>query len=932
MLRMAKARCVGFGPFCLDPLDERLWRGDATVPLGHKAFAVLACLINQPNQLVTKDDLLASVWPGTAVSEAVLTTAMREIRAAVGDTARTPRVVQTVYGRGYRFIAPVVETSVCTAVSAAAPGAGREIAAGERRIVGREIERERLQQWLAAAQQGSRRVGFICGEAGIGKTALVETLLSSIQATSDVRIARGQCIEQYGAGEAFLPLLEALGRLGQQDEALRPVLQECAPNWLAHLPSLAAEGTRTVTPVRPERMLRELTEALEAFTRDIPLVLLLEDLHWSDNATLEWLGYAARRQDAARLLVLGTYRPVEALVHNTPLRSVLADLRHQPQVAEVVLDYFPRSATEAFLRQRLGAAAHLEQLCDVLHCRTGGHPLFLSAIVDHLIASGDTRSGPAAVDPNAVSRGTPLGVRQFIETQFERLADEDQSILEAASVAGDPFAIAAVAAGTSLPVERIEARCAALTRGHRILVADGLAAWPDGTISATYRFRHALFHEAAYGRTSPERLARLHLSIGARLERAHRRRTATVAAELAVHFEQGREPDKAAAYLEQAARNALFRSAYSEAQRHLVRALEAARSLRPNRERLRREATLSLLLGHVLETTKGWGADEVAETYARAEELCTALRDGSGLLQATWGRIAVSVVRGELPQTRALARRLLALASRHRNALFRLAGHMELGGVALAQGRTAEAGRHFRAAEAIHDPSQHRSSVAAFGLDIGVFARIWATHLHWYAGRPDHARLKAASALQIADATGHPFTRTIARAYAAILFQFHADIDEVDRLTAATIADAETHGFPYYLAWARVLRGWCLAARDGDAAAIDEMRRGIDVLRSTARLRLPYYRGLLAQACAWQERHEEGLAAIAAAFDDARETGERWWDAELHRIRGGLLAARDVAEARQAFRTAIEIACSQGAKSLELKAVASLRALPARRR
>jgi tetratricopeptide (TPR) repeat protein len=675
-------------------------------------------------------------------------------------------------------------------------------------------------------------------------------------------------------------------------------------------------------------MLRELTEALEAFTRDVPLVLVLEDLHWSDSATLEWLGYAARRRDVARLLVLGTYRPVEALLHKTPLRAVLAELRHQAQVGEIVLDYLPRSATDAFLRQRCDAATNLECLGDVLHQRTGGHPLFLAAIVDHLIASCEKSSDLAALDPNAVGRDTPLSVRQFIETQLERLADEDQSILEAASVVGDPFAVAAVAAGTSGSLEAIEARCAMLARTHRILAADGLAAWLDGTISATYRFRHALFHEAAYSRISSGRLARMHSSIGTRLERAHPRQTAAIAAELAVHFEQGREPGKAASYLEQAARNALFRSAYGEAHRHLVRALETVRTLRHNRERRRREATLLLLLGHVLETTKGWGDEEVADTYAKAEELCTVLRDGPRLLQATWGRIAVSVVRAELLRTRTLTQNLLDLATRQRNSLFRLAGHMELGGIALVLGRTADAQKHFRAAEALYDASQHRLSVATFGLDIGVFARIWATHLHWYEGRPDRARLKANTVLKIADKAGHPFTRTIALAYAAMLAQFRGDIDEVDRLTTATIANAEAHGFPYYLAWARVLRGWCLATGCGRTTAIDEMRRGIEVLQTTARLRLPYYRGLLAEACGWEGRYDEGLAAIAAAFEDIRVSGERWWEAELHRIRGELVASRNAAEAKQCFRAAIELARSQGARSLELKATSSLRRMP----
>ncbi len=606
---MRKARYFTFESFCLDLVDERLWKHDASVPIGHKALAVLARLLSQPNQLVTKRDLLASVWPDTAVSEAVLTTAMREIRRAIGDTTRAPHFVQTVHGRGYRFIGPVAETddrlSARTArMPARAGGEGLfapPSSPEEGTLVGRDAEWARLCEWYAAAiEQGTRRIGLIAGEAGIGKTALVEAFVAAITSTNAVRIGRGQCIEQYGAGEAYLPILEALGRLGRDpDVALARVLHAQAPSWLAHLPTLASgDPIEPAAPVAPERMLRELTDALEALTVAEPLVLVLEDLHWSDSATLQWLGYVARRRDSGRLLVLGTYRPVEALPNRAPLRDVLAELRHQPRTAEIVLDHLSRDAVHAYLRQRCGGVSGLEDLADVLHRRTGGHPLFLSSIVDEVIAS----RRPGHVDPTGLldlrgmAHTIPLDVRQFIEHGFEQLSEDDQSILEAASVAGDPFSIAAVAAGASLPEARIEAQCEAWTRAHRILIADGIAAWPDGTVGARYRFHHALFQETAYARISPERRATVHHRIGIRLEAAHARHSSSIAAELAVHFEQGRDLSKAGAYLEQAARNAVHRAAYTEAHEHLARALKIVAMLPEARERLRREVTLSLLL------------------------------------------------------------------------------------------------------------------------------------------------------------------------------------------------------------------------------------------------------------------------------------------------------------------------------------------------
>ncbi len=931
---MWKARYFAFDPFCLDALDERLWKHDACVPLGHKAFAVLAHLISHPNQLVTKDDLLASVWPDTAVGEAVLTTAMREIRAAVGDTARTPRFVETVHGRGYRFIARVVEAhdrgsrpNPTTGSIAGTADLGQSPTNSEEAVVvGREAEWTRLSEWFAAVQRGTRRIGFISGAAGIGKTVLVEAFVAKIASAPVVRIARGQCIEQFGAGEPYLPILEALGRLGREPGiSLGPVLRHYAPSWLPHLPSLTNARDETSAYVSSDRMLRELAEALEVFTVAEPLVLVLEDLHWSDRATLEWLAYVTRRRDPARLFVLGTYRPVDALLHRSPLREVLAELRHRPQASEIVLDHLPIDAVHSYLRTRCRGMSGLERLGEVLHRRTGGHPLFLASIVDELIqTTAAGRTGSTGLDLDAIANTIPANVRQFIEHRFEQLSEEDQTILEAASVAGDPFAVAAIASGTSLSEVWIESRCAAWTRAH-LLTLDGVGAWPDGTVSARYHFRHALFHETAYARTSPERRARLHHLIGNRLEGAYAIDASSIAAELAVHFEQGRDLDKAASYLALAAQNAMRRSAYLEAHQHLVRALRTVELLPNDRNRLRRESTLSLLLAQVLETTKGWGAEDVARAYSRARELSVALGDEPHWLQATWGLVAVSIVRAELRRTQALTREVLRVAQKRKTVLFRMAAHAELGGTALVLGQTTSAQRHFRLAEALYDPRQHASAVAAFGMDLGIFARIWSTHLLWHQGYPNRARARAEETLNVAAETDHPFTRTITLAYAAMLCQFLGDVSEVDRLTQATIAHAAEHGFPYYLAWAEVLRGWSLVAQGGDDSAVEEIRRGIEVLQTTARLRVPYYRGLLAQAYGRIGRLDEGLKVVTEALEDIHNTEERWWEPELHRTRGDLLRLRAMkAEAEECFSRAIETARSQRAKALELRAVVSL--------
>lgn len=918
---MRKVRHVVFEPFRLDVLDERLWKDGTCVPLGRKAFGVLARLVAVPDQLVTKDELLASVWPDTAVTEAVLTTAMREIRAAMGDHARTPHYVQTVHGRGYRFIAPVAEEP-------APPGAVVSTSAGEALpVVGRDAERARLDQWFSAVRAGSRRIVFVAGEAGIGKTTLAEAFVTELAATHVVRVARGQCIEQYGAGEPYLPILEALGRLVRRaDPFVERVLRQQAPGWLAHLPALAPGAAEPMRRVPAGRMLRELAGAVEGLAAAEPLVLLLEDLHWSDRATLEWVDYVTRRRDPAQLLVLGTYRPLEAQRRASPLRAVLGELRHLPQSGEIELDSLSGDAVRTYLRRRCGSVAEIEQLSTALHRRTGGHPLFLASLVDDLIPCGAAASAASALDASVVDRALPLNLRQFIEHRFELLPPDDRAILEAASVAGDPFSVAAVAAGTRLSEERIEARCEVLTHANRLFIADGVAAWPDGTLAARYRFRHALIQEAACARISSERRARLHHLIGLRLEQAFAAQVSAIAAELAVHFEQGRDPSRAVSFLEQAARNALHRSAYAEAHGQLSRALTLAGRLVDEGERQRREAALTLLLAQVLETRRGWAVEEVAQAYTRARELCLSLDDEPNLLQATWGLIAVSMVRAELRTTEALTHDVLRLAKKRGSTLFRMAAHAELGGATLVMGRTRAARRHFGLAEALCEPGCDERAIATFGMDMCVFARIWATHLTWYDGHPARAHADANEVLGVACRAGHPFTRTVTLAYAAMLSQFRDDLPDVDRLTGAAIADAAEHGFPYYLAWAQVLREWSRAAGGAGDGAVAGMRTGIDTLQAMAGLRLPYYRGLLADACGRIGRFEEGLDAIAAAFDDARRTGERWWDPELHRLRGDLLlrSAGAAHDAERCYRQAIDLARRQRARSLELRATASL--------
>ncbi len=421
------------GAFRLDPSNECLWREGQTIQLAPKDFAVLLYLVEHPNRLVTKEELLDAVWPDTVVSDGVLKVSIRKLRQALGDDPHAPGFIATSHRRGYRFIGPVREER-----SQQQPW--RLHIAAQSGLVGRAADLAQLHDTLAQAMNGERRVVFITGDAGIGKTALLESFLKEATDELQVWVARGQCLEQYGAGEAYLPVIEAISRLCREraSDNLVELLRNHAPTWLQQMPWLTTISDRKATlGASRERMLSEMAEMLEAAAARAPLVLALEDLHWGDYSTLDLVSYLARRREQARLLVVGTYRPVEALLNEHPIKSVKQELQVHNQCAELPLDFLRGSDVQEYLSARFPGANLPAELAQSIHSRTGGNPLFMVNAVDYLLVEGAIaqREGQwtleAAVEKIEV--GVPESIRQMIEKQIARLNKEQLRLLETAA-------------------------------------------------------------------------------------------------------------------------------------------------------------------------------------------------------------------------------------------------------------------------------------------------------------------------------------------------------------------------------------------------------------------------------------------------------------------------------------------------------------------
>ena len=795
-------------------------------------------------------------------------------------------------------------------------------------LVGREQEVGFLLERWAQAKDGQGHVVLLTGDAGIGKSRLVQMLKEHVAQEPHVR---WECWSaEYSQNTALFPLVDLFQRLWRFQAHETPntkleklahalsqyrlPLEESVPLFAPLLSLPLPENHYPPLNLSPQRQRQKTLETIIAILLQLaeqhPVLFILEDLHWTDPSTLELLGLLLDQTPTTSLLVLLTCRP-----HFHPAWP------HRSYLTEMTVNRLSPSQVEQIVTGMTEGKTFPAEVLQQVMVRTDGVPLFVEEITKAILDSGHLKNvdGHYELAESVRALTIPATLQDSLMARLDRLVTA-KAVAQYASVIGRQFAYTLLQAVSQLDE-------ATLQRELRRLVDAELVYQRGIPPQATYLFKHALIQEAAYQ------------SLLKRTRQQYHARTAQVLVEqfaetveaqpelLAQHYTAAGLMVQAVPYWRQAGQRALERSATLEAVAHLTQGLEVLDTLPDTPERAQQELGLQIALGPALMNTKGQAAPEVGRAYARAHELCQQVGELPQRFQVLWGVRYMHQVRGQSQQAYEVGKELLGVAQQLHDPVLFVEAHRAQGNVAFWRGEFGVAHAHVQHALAQYDPQQMRDHVVRYGQNPGVFCRLFGAVTLWLLGYPDQARQWSEAALAHAQELGHAFTLQQALCFSALLHLLRREAAMAQEQASAQRVLCAEEGFAMYLAWGTIEWGAALVAQGEWAEGLVQMRQGLATYQAIGRLPWPLFLGLLAEACGRAGQVEEGLDALHEALEAMQTTEERMYEAEVYRLKAELLLQQSAApqgEAEASVQQALTIARRQQAKSLELRAAMSL--------
>jgi predicted ATPase len=798
-------------------------------------------------------------------------------------------------------------------------------------LVGREEELSLLQRRWTQAKEGTGQVVLLSGEAGIGKSRLVQTLTEQVVAEEATRI-EFRC-SPYHQNSAFYPIVEHLQRLlqFQREEMSQAKLAKLHQALVAYrfpqadtLPLLATllslpqpEGIPPLT-LSPQKQKQKTQEALVAWLMEeaekAAVYCAWEDLHWADPSTLEVLTLFLEQIPTSRIFTLLTFRP-----EFTP------PWRLRSHITQLTLSRLGRAQVEAMIQEVTGRKSLPSDVLHQIVTKTDGVPLFVEELTKMVLESGLVREaegryvgaqGGTPIPPLAI----PSTLHDSLMARLDRLAPV-RELAQVGAVLGREFSYDLLHA-----VSRVEE--STLQHGLRQLVDAELLYQRGVPPQATYLFKHALMQDTAYHSLLKSKRQQLHQQIAQVLAARFPETLETQPELLAHHYTEANLLAQALPYWQRAGQSATERSANVEAIAHFTKGLELLQLLPDTPERTQQELRLQLALGGPLIVTKGFTAPEVERVYTRARELCRQLGETPQLFEVLEGLVTFYGTRAEYKTSRELAEQRLSLAQNVDNPIFLVGAHDTLGQTLFLLGEFAQAREHLEAGTALYDPQQHRSYGTPYDPKVACLS--YTAYTLWCLGYPDQALQRSQAALTLARELSHPFSLAFALHHAARLHQLRREVQAAQERAEAVIALTTEQGFSLYLVAGTIWRGWALAAQGQGEEGISQIRQGLAAWQATGTEQLrPYILARLAEAYGKVGKAEQGLAALVEALAQVEKTGERFYEAELYRLKGELLRAQDglkgkTEDVEQCLLQALAVARHQQGKALELRAATSL--------
>jgi tetratricopeptide (TPR) repeat protein/predicted Ser/Thr protein kinase len=804
--------------------------------------------------------------------------------------------------------------------------------------VGRDSERDRIWRAYKRVKEGRGLILNVIGEAGIGKTSVIEAFLADLPGRAERPvIGRGRCSQRLAGEEPYLPILEVL------DSLLRPVpnpaaaniMKTVAPTWYAlaaHDFSAPTGGSlqRSEPGTSQERMKRELAALCQEISRTQPFVIFIDDLHWADISTIDIINYLASHFDRMRLFVLGSYRPSDMALRGNPFRPIRNDMLARGVLEEMALDFLERQDVDLYLSIEFPDHNLPSNFSSLIHSKTEGNPLFMADLVRYLRDTGgiveeDGHWALARSLPQA-PRDLPASMRSMIERKIDQVEERDLKLLFAASVQGPEFDSAVIAQAIEMDPADVEDRLDILEKIHVFVRRGSEDEFPDRSLTLNYQFVHVLYQNALYDSLPPTRRATLSGRVARALAERHGDQVKNVAARVAVLLETARDFSASAHYYYQAAGRSAELFAFREALALAERGLKAVHSLPEGPARKQQELALQMIKGTALRSTSGWSTPQIESVFSQARQLVQDLDEPPELIPVLWATTLFHLIRGSLHECRASADEMMTLAVRSGGQSYLMAAHHIGGVVREFLGDMVESSRLLERCRELHAPADNLANLATYGQDPGMTGRAMSARPLWALGYPDRAKIRALETVALSRELGQPLMIAFALVVLQGIHLYRGEAPEALAIGEEIIALCSEYELPQEAEWSRSFQGYALHLLGRTEEGIEVLKRALDAQKAiSAGLVRSAFLALLADCLRHSGRTQEGFEAIKEGLAHAEEKGEGGYKAELFRVRGELFfQVDDKIQAEASMRKGVEYAAQQQAKSFQLRSATAL--------